>query len=301
MKTMLPFILILSLTLHAQMSPYLLKPSKTYIDPSMKIKILDTKQINFTNKNNIAFNEISDLAYKDKKLFAVGDNGFLYTMSLLIVDKKIKKLQLLNATALQDEEAKKLKKKYRDSEGLVFVGNKLAISFERKHRVDLYGQDGIKIRTIPIHKDLRDKKAYQGKNKGLEALAYNEKYGIVTAPERPLKNKKLHTIYAKKRTWEFQAKGSITGLEFRSKNKLVVLLRDFNHFTRERVITLVELNLKKTSQKPKLLARLESSRGWNVDNFEGITKVKKNTFLLVSDDNDSVFQKTLLVLFEIRD
>ena len=89
-----------------------------------------------------------------------------------------------------------------------------------------------------------------------------------------------------------------------SKNKLLILFREFNSLTRQRVITLGELNLKKcqSSQcKVKIVAKMDSYDGWNVDNFEGLTKIGKNKFLMISDDNDSIFQKTLLVLFELVD
>lgn len=301
MKIFAFFLLFLFVQLYAQLTPYSIKPSRLKEDTYMKIKILDTKEVHFKKKNHIAFNELSGLAYKAKKLFAVGDKGVLYTMQLQIQANKITKVKLLDVQRLQDKEGKRLKKKYRDSEGLAFVHGKLAISFEGKHRVDLYNCNARKIKSIKIHKDLQNKKAYQSKNKGLESVAYNEKYGIITAPERPLKNAKIHTIYAKNRTWTFQAKGSITGLEFRSENKLLVLLRDFNYFTRERLITLVELDLRKNTHKVKHIAQFDSSDGWKLDNFEGITKIKKDTFLMVSDDNDSIFQKTLFVLFEIRD
>jgi len=299
MKIILNLLIIFLINLNAELLEYNIKPTSFKVDTSMKIKILDTKQINFQKKNNIAFTEISDLAYKNKKLYAVGDKGYLYTLEIEISNDKISNLKLLSATKLKDKYGEKLKKKYRDSEGLVFVKDKLAISFEGKNRVDLYDFNGVKIKKLAIAKDLKHKKYYQGKNKGLESVAYNEKYGIVTAPERPLHDKKIHAVYSQYKTWKFKAEGSITGLEFRSKNKLLVLLRDFNHFTRQRIITIIELNLKKSSSK--VLVKMDSADGWNVDNFEGITKLGKNKFLIISDDNDSIFQKTLLMLFEIID
>jgi hypothetical protein len=44
---------------------------------------------------------------------------------------------------------------------------------------------------------------------------------------------------------------------------------------------------------------MDSQKGWHIDNFEGLTKVGKNLYLMVSDDNESIFQKTLFVLFEL--
>jgi hypothetical protein len=70
------------------------------------------------------------------------------------------------------------------------------------------------------------------------------------------------------------------------------------------VTSLVSVNLKKCKKgicKSKLLAKLDSFKGWHIDNFEGLTKVDKNRYLMVSDDNGNFFQKTLLVFFEVID
>jgi len=52
--------------------------------------------------------------------------------------------------------------------------------------------------------------------------------------------------------------------------------------------------------KSETLAKLDSADGWRLDNSEGLTRVDKNRYLMVSDDNENIFQKTLLVLFEIK-
>ena len=299
MKIIVYFFFIFLSYLNAQMKDYAIKPNNLKVKTYMNIKILDAKEIHFPDKNNLAFTEISDLAYKNKKLFAVGDKGVLYIMGILIDKDTITKLKLISAARLKDESGKKLRKKYRDSEGLVFVDDKLAISFEGKERIDLYDFNGVKIKNLQIHKKLKNEKDYQGNNKGLEAVAFSKKYGIITAPEKPLKNKKIRTVYAKDKVWKFKAEGSISGMEFISKNKLLILFRDFSYVTRERITTLVELNLK--NSQTKVIVKMDSYKGWKLDNFEGLTRVEKNKFLMMSDDNDSLFQKTLLVLFEIVD
>ena len=89
---------------------------------------------------------------------------------------------------------------------------------------------------------------------------------------------------------------------FMDKNRLLILLKEFSFFTRHRVSKLCMINLKKcknTKCKPKVLAKLDSKDGWRLDNFEGLTKVGKNLYLVVSDDNNNIFQKTILVLFEL--
>ena len=193
-----------------------------------------------------------------------------------------------------------MKKSHRDSEGLCLVGNNLLISFEKKPRVHMYSTLGVKIKKQKIHKDLRKIKKYRSPNKALEAVAYNERYGIVTAPEKSLLklDEKLHTLYSKTNTWTLPSSGSITALEFMSKDKVMILQRKFNTFTRRRVSIISSLNLKNSHYK--VLAKLDSADGWDIDNFEGLTKVDRNRYLMISDDNDSFFQKTLLVLFEVN-
>ena len=262
----------------------------------MNIKILDSKELKISHND---VKEISALAFKDGILYALGDRGYLYHFDIKIKDKKIKKLSLKDVFTLKKNKSNRLKKNKRDSEGLCFMDENLLISFERKPRVELYTKDGIKIKKEKIYKKLQDIKNYKSENKALESVAYNEKYGVVTAPETPLKktNKKIHTLYAKSKKWNFPISGKITALEFMDKNNIMILQRSLNHLTRQRVTTISKLNLKNLNYK--VLASLDSKKGWKIDNFEGLTKVDSNKYLIISDDNDSIFQKTLLVLFEV--
>jgi len=235
----------------------------------------------------------------------LSDKGFLYHFDIKIKNNQIKSLNIKKALPLQDKKYKKLKGNERDSEGLVVVGDSLYISFERKHRVGLFTSEGVQIDKVKIHKDLKDKDLFRDSNKGFEAVALSELYGIVTAPEEPLRGKnKHHTLYAKNQTWKFKASGSITALEFIDNHAILVLERAFDKSTLQLVITLSKVYLDRCDQdicQQKILAQLDSNKGWMVDNFEGLTKVSENKYLMVSDDNGNRFQKTLLVLFEILD
>lgn len=272
-----------------------------------QIKILDTKELLFDTKKGIPFHEISDLAYKDGFVYFVSDQGYLYRFRINIDQNKIATLEYLNAYILKNKRGQRVKKSKRDAEGLVFYKDNLLISFERKHRITLYNKEGLKIKKITIHKDLQNRDTYAGKNKGLEAVAYNEKYGVITAPELPLENTdtKYHTLYTKNTKFNFRANGNIVSLEFFDKESIFVLLREFNYLTRRRITTLVKVYLNRCSKnkicKSEVVAKLDSAKGWKLDNFEGLTRIGKNRYLMISDDNDSIFQKTLLVLFEIRD
>jgi len=51
----------------------------------------------------------------------------------------------------------------------------------------------------------------------------------------------------------------------------------------------------------KDIACFSSADGWNLDNFETITHYKDKYFLIMSDDEESFFQKTLVVMFKVND
>jgi len=291
-------LLLFSISLSAQMMNYDIKPSSLKSSKFMGISILDVKELKFENSD---VKELSALAYDNKILYALGDKGFLYHFDMKIKNQEIKKLKLQKVFKLKNKNKKRLKKSQRDSEGIALVGDDILISFEKKPRVTRFSTKGVKIKDMKINKALRDIKNYKGANKALEALAYSEKYGIITAAELPLKGRdeNLHTLYAQKKEWQFQKQGSVTSLEFMSKNSLMILQRKFNNFTRQRVITISQLNLK--TNKYKILAKFDTRDGWNIDNFEGLTKVSKNKYLMISDDNGSFLQKTLLVLFEVNE
>lgn len=297
-------LLSLYILAQAQLLEYDIKPSSLKTSQFMNIKILDSKELKFDAIDGIKVTELSALAHHKSKLYALSDKGYLYHFSIAFSGDKIEKLKLKNGYALVDEKGKELKKLQRDSEGLVFVDDNLVISFEKEPRIALFSLKAKEIKNQKIHKDLKDISKYKNENKALEGVAYNQKYGIVTAPEVALKNedKKFHILYAEDKTWKFPATGSITGLEFIEDDAIVVLERNFNSKTNRRITTLTQVFLDKCKSgicKSEILAKLDTKKGWNIDNFEGLTKIEKNKFLMISDSQDSSSQKTLLVFFEI--
>jgi len=290
--------------LFAGMTAFEIKPSSMKESSYEKIKILDSKRLKFDDISGVKISELSGLAYKNGYLYAVSDKGYLVVFRLLIKHNKIIKLTFVHKYKLRKKHSKI---HHHDSEGLALKGDDLLISFEGKERVNLFTPEGVKIKKIHINKALQNLELYKSKNKGLEAVAYNKKYGIITAPEEPLKNvdKKYHRLYSNTNIYKFQAYGNITGLEFIDENNIVVLLRSYHYFLPRRYTALVKVDLSSCNKnhlcKSELLAAFDSNKGWNIDNFEGVTKVGKNRFIMVSDDNNNMFQKTLLVLFEIKE
>jgi len=296
MKIYLFLIFIISLV-NAKILDYDIRPKDLKSSKFMSINILDSKE--YVEESGVKFpvNEISALAYDGKTLYALSDSGYLYHFKLKIIDSKIKELKL--------KKEYKLNSKISDAEGMSYYDGSLIISFERKPKIELYTLDAQKIRKIKINKALKKRKNYVGKNKMLESVTYSNKYGLITAPELPLKHKNLQILYTLNKKYKFRSSGNITAIEMIDGDSILVLLRDFNHITRQRSTILKRVHLdrcnKKMVCKSKTLAFMDSYEGWKIDNFEGLTKISNNLYLMVSDDNDSIFQKTLFVLFEIID
>lgn len=291
------FLLLYSFTLFAQMETIEITP-KNYQEKL--ISILDAKRVTFKKKNSLKFTEISDLAYDKKKqlLYAISDRATLYTLKIEIKKDKIKKLKLLDAKKLRNRKKHLLSKNHTDAEGLDIVDNNLLISFEKEPDIKLFDKDAYCVKKYKLQKKLRNIKNYVSKNSALEAVTYSKKYGYITAPELPLKSSNRHRLYSQSREkWKFKVSGSITALQMLEDNKILIVERDFNTLTLSRTITLSLLDLQ-SSQLRQLLV-METSKGWRIDNIEGITEIDKNLFLLVSDDNDSLFQETQFILFRL--
>lgn len=268
------------------------------------IQILDVKVLDFDEVEDIDFKGISDLAYSKKQgLYALSDFGNLFKLELKINNKKIGSVKLLEAYVLRGKKGKVLKKKKSDAEGMIMTPKGLLISFERDPKISLYDFTGNKIKNLALNEELIDINNYQKKNRALEALVLHPKFGIITSPEVPLKNedKNYHSLYSLYKKWRFKASYKITSMQLLKDNNLLVLERNFSYLKGYTIrLSKVYLNNCKDICKSKELATLKSSDGWNLDNFEGLTYLGENLYLMVSDDNGSLFQKTLLVLFEIK-
>ncbi|UFH59327.1 esterase-like activity of phytase family protein [Sulfurovum mangrovi] len=281
-------------------------------DQKIGIKILDQKYLSYKNIEGIDFSELSDLAYdpKEKKLFMISDEGRLFTFHARFSDK-IDLLKPLGATRITKENGKKFKKWRRDTEGLC-LGSRggVLISFEGEPKLGLFGEDGKRIKKYRLPKPLREAKNYRSKNKSLEALAYHPKYGALMVAEWPLKSdhKKQQTIYSLSgKSWHFkaepEARSATTAIEVMDDGNLLVLERSFTDFLDPFVITLKKVYLAGCKEnslcQSKVLIKMDSHKGWDVDNFEGLARVGKKRFVMVSDDNDNFFQRTLLIYFEV--
>ena len=289
------------------------RQNKTY----GSIRILDQKQLMYNRINGVKFSEISDLAYypQKQKLFMISDEGKLFTFKAKFTDK-IEMLEPVDAVKLRKKNGKKFKKWRRDSEGMTLDGkDRLLISFEGNAKIAWFHKNsekrGEQIKKYTLPRELKVMGNYRSRNKALESLAWHPRYGMLTVAEWPLKrdHKKLQTVYALSgKRWHFkaepEARSAISALEVMDDGNLLVLERSFVSYVEPFVVTLKKVFIdrcKKGLCPSKVLLKMSSHKSWDVDNFEGLAKVGKDRFVMISDDNDNFFQKTLLIYFEVLD
>ena len=281
----------------------------------MGIRILDQKRLSFDKIQGVKFSGLSDLTYDDKTetLYLLSDKGALFAFNAHF-SNTIDLLIPISSAQLKNKKGKTLRKWKRDSEGLTLDGNnRLLISFEGEAKIEWFHKNskkyGCMIRNYQLPKKLQKTKNYRSKNKSLESLAWHKKYGILTATEWPLKknDKKQHTVYALSgKEWHFKAeperKSSVVAMEVMDDGNLLVIERSYTGLMNPFIITLKKVYIKNNKFKmckTKILAKMNNHRGWDIDNFEGLAKVGKNRYVMISDDNDNFFQKTLLIYFEV--
>ena len=283
----------------------------------MQIKILDQKILSFESLHKLKFSELSDVTYdkKSKTLYLLSDEGVLFAFTTHFTDK-IETLVPLRTTTLKDKKGKRLRKWKRDSEGLTLdTKGRLLISFEGQAKIGWFHKNsasyGNIIRKYKLPKSLKNTQNYRSKNKSLESLACHPTYGVLTATEWPLKkyHKKKQTIYALSgKQWHFKAepegRSGVVAMEVMDDGNILIMERSYTGMLKPLVITLKKVYLnesKKKMCKTKVLAKMNTHKGWNVDNFEGLAKVGKNRYVMVSDNGDNFFQSTFLIYFEVMD
>ncbi len=278
-------------------------------------KILGVIQINQSAYKEHRLIEFSGIAWDQdqQNLVILSDRGFIIHTKPVFNKNQLIDLKLLSYYPLLDTNGKELKHKASDSEGLALINSnnnryndtKLLVSFERKPRVVRYSIEGKLISTETINNDLNDIKNYQSANKALEAITLHNDFNIITGPERPLdKNNNLLSLHnLNDKQWLFKPDnenyGSLVGLTTLPNNKIIALERIFPGIFAGMSNVIHLLTLDENILKQETIVKLQAEYGYFNENFEGISWHKNNRFFMISDNNDSLFQRTLLIYFEI--
>ena len=291
----------------------------------MSIRLLGTLSIPDDPVDSIRVDELSGLAWDEDEqiLYALSNRGKLFHLKPTFSHGQLQDVRVKAAFRLRTHWGKKLKKKRRDAEGLSLAnGNngkkgdsRLLISFERIPRIAWFNNKGYQEDSLALPPPLNDVTQYESKNHGLESVTINPKYGIITAPEIPLpgtSGTRLYSLSGKQ--WQIPdfpiPDNAIVGMESTPNGDLLLLERAFSSVFSPVVISLHKIHLaddcqvssgKKSTKtcSEQTIAIFSSTKGWNVDNFEGLTHHRKNRYFIVSDNNRFWMQRTLLSYFEV--
>lgn len=287
-------------------------------DTYMGIRLWGTLTLSGETQENMPIHELSGLAWDEDEqiLYAISDKGYIAHLRPTIEGHELKNVELLATYPLHGNADAKLKTK--DSEGLAIANgangvpgdSKLLISFESKPVIAWFTPQGELLNTETLPPALADGKAYVNGNKQLEAVARHPQLGILTAPELPLKKNGKMVIYALDGLeWTLTRypapNSSVVALEDFDNTSVLMLERAYKSMFDPVIISLRQVTLSTCKcnegmdSETKQLAVFDSSKGWRVDNFEGLTRHRGNFFFMVSDDNNRSLQSTLLSYFEI--
>lgn len=284
-----------------------------------RLQVQDTVAIPPHSVNGVTIRELSGLAWdKDEQLlYAISDKGSLFHFRLELAGNRIAEVQPVYATNLLDRSGNPVKRGRRDAEGLTVVNanngkrgdTQLVLAFEGEPRLIRFTPQGRAIKNITLPTALRQRQHYQHGNDALEAVTFHPRYGFITAPEMPLKGqpRNRHTLYATEgQRWTFTAypepDSAISALETLPNGNLLVLERAWSGIFNPLVVSLRYLDFKRCS--PGGECQLQDlqviSTQLLVDNYEGLTHIQGNYYLMVSDDASEPLLRTALTLFTLE-
>ncbi len=255
---------------------------------------------------------LSDLAWDSDEslLYIVSDRGWLHRVRPRFASGELVGLEPLKTYVLRDADGNALAEKAADAESLVLQradngvrgDTTLLIGFERDHRLQRFYPNG-----TPNGKPLTPKGLRRAApNSGAEALGRHPREGVVvgleSAPAGTIDGTTRLFALDSGAEWIYplaEASGSaLTALE-RYGDDLLALERAFAP-PAPLVISLRRVRLGSNAEiEVTTLAQLSTGDGWRLDNFEGLARIADHRYLMISDDNFSLVQETLLSCFDL--
>ncbi|RME33197.1 MAG: esterase-like activity of phytase family protein [Gammaproteobacteria bacterium] len=283
------------------------------------IRLLGALKLGTATTDGRAAVELSGLAWDEDEgvLYAVSDEGYLVHLKPRFdQDHYLAGVELLSTHPLQGPAGRPLAKGQRDAEGLairqgdngVAGDTLLAVSYEVEPRIWLHRPDGRFLEALELPPPLADAKHYRGRNAALESLTWSPLLGWLTAPQKPLKGtpaREFRLYGLAGDSWSYPPldpeHSDQVGMAGLGDDRVLLLERVYRSFFQPVVFALRRLHPAPGGGAAAVreVFRFNSSEGWRVDNFEGLAHHHGRRYFMVSDDNQSAIQKTLLVYFEL--
>lgn len=267
--------------------------------------------------DGVALRGLSDLAWSESEgvLYAVSDFGWLFRLQPVFENNRLIDVRLLDSYPLTDAAGRPLKGRWRDAEGLTFAPGPdgapaLFVSFERASRITRIDRQGRWQADVPLPAPFADPRRYDTPNAALEALTWHPRRGLLSAAElpppgfTPAGHTPLFDLAGRQHPYLLHTgpRCALVALNAWAGDELLSLERCYDEGRIE--IALRRFDLPETAGfaiRPETLALFRLQDGWLLDNFEGMTRIGPRGLLLVSDDNGSTRQRTLLMYLQRRD
>jgi hypothetical protein len=282
------------------------------------LEALDSMDLPSEGADGVRIEELSGLSWDEDEqlLYAVSDGGVLYHFRVRLDGSRIAEIQSVFSAPLATKASGTSGKPVTNAEGLTTINDdngqrsdsELLIAFEDGPSIARFTPRGEWIANAVLPAPLADETQYSKKNSRLEAVAVDERHGVLTAPERPLigQPEDRHTLYAADgTTWSFEAFQSDSRLKAIQKlpdGNLLILERTREEkggapTARLRYLDFAKCTAKRECQLAELSAEPDAMM---VDNFEGMARLSEDLFLIVTDKTRKDAEPTTFVLFRVN-
>ncbi|MEM7779106.1 MAG: esterase-like activity of phytase family protein [Pseudomonadota bacterium] len=241
---------------------------------------------------------------EDGLIYAVSDDGHWLTIEPDEFDGRLIDILAITRGDLLDERGRRLRGENADAEAITRgpAGNNWLVTFEREHRVWIY--EDLSETAEPVADQWTRHLRPSESNAGFEAAA-TWAGGAIACLERHVEGSPNCLTFPTKRQFEFTPPPSLaekagvpTDAACLDENSCFILFRSFVRGEGNRAAI---VHYDPASEENEVLAVLTPPL--TLDNFEGIAvreQFGKTYLYIVSDNNFSDDQRTLLMKFEIR-
>lgn len=278
--------------------------------PAFHAEVLDTLVWIEPRVDDLKIAELSGIAYdrKTSRLYAVSDRSRLFVLDFAVSDDVISTLHPLEGHRLTGPNGVAMRDLGFNPEGIARLeNNTLMIVSEAGPRIARFSLTGEWLYDVTVPDALQDPSRQRSENDGLESLGWHPMLGLVKAPEEPLTtaSRGLHTLYSSNgRSLSFDTAElgatSIKSLDVMADGRLLILERD--RAEDDSLITYLRVLDPATCPEQGLcathVARIDVPTITDAD-FEGLTQVADDLYLIVSDDKVGKDDRSVFVLLRV--
>jgi len=286
-----------------------------------RLRFLGMLELSEVTRDSRRLSQLSGLAWDDDDgiLYALSDKGSLFHLQPLFEGDILTGVKLLQSLPLRELGSDKPLRGWRiDAEGLDIVNGRngrrddaeILIGTERVPQIMRFRPDGYAIGQHALPAPADKAGSFRDPNKMLEAVCVDSTHGVLAMPEVPLKDERegytrIFSVTGSSWLYPSAPGDRITAMECLGKGEVMVLQQNYQTPFSQIIVMLRRVQLAPGSPtqplKPETIVTLDSNKGFQIDNFEGLARHRGNRFFMVSDNNDLFVQRTLLMYFELLD